>query len=70
MPQMNGLEFLKAKAKEKAIKPIPVIMVTTEGERKNMIEAVKNGAKGYVTKPFTPEMLSQKIVQCLALGSH
>lgn len=66
MPVMDGLTFLKEKQQLSAISDIPVIMVTTEGERRNMIEAVRHGASAYVTKPFTPEALSKKILQCIA----
>lgn len=63
MPNMNGLDMLK---KIVALgKKTPVIMVTTEAEKSNVIEAIKNGAKNYVTKPFTPDVLIGKIKQVI-----
>ena len=64
MPVMNGLEFVKAfRAKDKLT---PVIMVTTESEKTNVLEAIKAGVNNYVVKPFTPEGLSEKINQTIA----
>ena len=65
MPGMSGLEVLKKIKEIEGLESIPVMMVTTEMERANMIAAVKAGAKHYVTKPFTPESLSVRIMQCL-----
>ncbi len=63
MPNCNGLEFL-----QKVVatgRKTPVIMVTTEAEKTNVITAIKTGAKNYVTKPFTPDVLIGKIKQTL-----
>ncbi|MBF0245351.1 MAG: response regulator [Planctomycetes bacterium] len=65
MPNCNGLEFL-----QKVVatgKGTPVIMVTTEAEKTNVITAIKAGAKNYITKPFTPDILAGKIKQTLGL---
>lgn len=59
MPNMNGLEFLK-KFREKN-KGIPFVMVTTESEKESVVEAIKNGASNYVVKPFTPDVLKEKM---------
>ena len=52
MPHVNGLEFLRL-LKESPHKDLPVIMVTTEGGEKTVMEAISFGAKGFIRKPFT-----------------
>ena len=69
MPGMNGYELLKILKKDERFKNIPVMMVTTEGERKNVVKAIQAGAENYLTKPFTPEDLSTKVIECLGLAS-
>jgi len=68
MPGKSGLEVLKIIKGDARTSEIPVMMVTTEIERTNMIEAVKAGATHYLTKPFTPEELSVRIMQCLGVA--
>ncbi len=64
MPNMDGLTFLKTfREKDKAT---PVIMVTTEAEKIRVIEAIKAGVNNYVVKPFTPELLKERIDETLA----
>ncbi|MHC4886492.1 MAG: response regulator, partial [Planctomycetota bacterium] len=63
MPNMNGLEFL-TKVRE-TNKEIPIVMVTTEAEKQNVVTAIKAGANNYIVKPFTPEVLKEKIGQFL-----
>lgn len=63
MPEMNGIEFLRAVKEMPDLAEIPVIMLTTESERRKMIEAIEAGAKHYLTKPFQPETLATKILQ-------
>lgn len=63
MPEMNGIEFLRAVKEMPHLAEIPVIMLTTESERRKMIEAIEAGAKHYLTKPFQPETLATKILQ-------
>ena len=63
MPEMNGIEFLRAVKDKPELAEIPVIMLTTESERRKMIEAIEAGAKHYLTKPFQPETLATKILQ-------
>ena len=65
MPEMNGIEFLRAVKDRPGLSTIPVIMLTTESERRKMIEAIEAGAKHYLTKPFQPETLATKILQCV-----
>ena len=52
MPNVNGLEFLRL-LKESPHKDLPVIMVTTEGGERTVMEAISLGAKGFIRKPFT-----------------
>lgn len=63
MPNCDGLQFLK-KVIDSGHKA-PVIMVTTEAEKSNVVMAIKSGAKNYVTKPFTPDILKTKISQTM-----
>jgi len=68
MPRMTGIEVLRALKADDRFKAIPVMMVTTEVERAKVVEAVSNGAKNYVMKPFSHEDLMAKIMQCLGMG--
>jgi two-component system chemotaxis response regulator CheY len=64
MPNMDGLSFVKAY--RQSDKATPIIMVTTEAEKARVIEAIKAGVNNYVVKPFTPDLLSQRIQETLA----
>ncbi len=64
MPGMSGFELLKAIKKDSLYKDIPVMMVTTEGEKENIVKAVQAGVANYLLKPFTSEELTKKIIQC------
>jgi len=59
MPNMNGLEFV-IKVRE-VDKKTPIIMVTTEGGKKEVITALKAGVNNYIVKPFTPQVLKEKL---------
>ncbi len=63
MPNMDGLTFVKTFRTQN--KTVPVIMVTTESEKSRVIEAIKAGVNNYVIKPFTPDLLSQRINETL-----
>lgn len=63
MPNMDGLTFVKEY--RKTDKTTPIIMVTTESERARVVEAIKAGVNNYVVKPFTPDLLSQRISETL-----
>ena len=65
MPGMNGIDFLQAVKKNNVFRSIPVIMVTTQGEKNSIVKAVQAGAVNYILKPFTPEDLIKKIMQCV-----
>lgn len=61
MPRMSGIELLKAVRTTEEWKDTPFLMVTAEGQKENVIEAVKAKVSNYIVKPFTPETLSEKI---------
>lgn len=61
MPNMDGIEFLRQKSANPAIKSIPVVMITTEAGADILAEAKSLGAKGSIKKPFTPEQVSETL---------
>ncbi len=61
MPNMNGLEFLKAIRSDEDLKELPFLMVTAEAKKENILDAIKSGANNYIVKPFTEEVLQQKL---------
>ncbi|WP_432798390.1 response regulator [Poriferisphaera sp. WC338] len=63
MPNMDGLTFVK-QYRESGRKA-PIIMVTTEAEKMRVVEAIKAGVNNYVVKPFTPDVLSERIKETL-----
>lgn len=61
MPNLDGLEMLKQIRQDDALKHLPVLMVTAEAKKENIIEAAQAGASGYVVKPFTAGTLEEKL---------
>src|SRR5690625_4835997 len=61
MPGMSGIELLRAVRKDSRLKDLPVLMVTAEAKRDQIIEAAQAGVNGYVVKPFTAAVLKEKI---------
>lgn len=61
MPNMDGLEMLKEIRQDDALKELPVLMVTAEAKKENIIAAAQAGANGYVVKPFTAATLEEKL---------
>lgn len=61
MPNMTGIDMLRAIRSDPALKHLPVLMVTAEAKRENIIEAAQAGASGYVVKPFTAGTLDEKL---------
>jgi two-component system, chemotaxis family, chemotaxis protein CheY len=61
MPRMTGLELLQAIRQDPELKDIPFIMITAEAEKDNIILAVQAGVSNFIVKPFTAEVLRQKI---------
>jgi two-component system chemotaxis response regulator CheY len=69
MPVMNGFELLSAVKADADLKHLPVLMVTAEARKEDIVRAAKDGAAGYIVKPFTKATLEekvQKIMQKLA----
>ena len=65
MPNVNGLELLGAMKKDEKLKHIPVLMVTAEARKEDILLAAQLGAAGYVVKPFTKAILEDKVVYIL-----
>ncbi|PHM73748.1 chemotaxis response regulator CheY [Xenorhabdus kozodoii] len=61
MPNIDGLELLKAIRSEEQLAALPVLMVTAEAKKENIIAAAQAGASGYVVKPFTAATLEEKL---------
>ena len=61
MPNMSGIELLKAIRADAALKHLPVMMITAEAKKENIIEAATAGASGYIVKPFTAATLAEKL---------
>ena len=66
MPGMPGLELLREVRSDPATKKLPVLMVTAEAKREQIVEAAQAGVNGYVVKPFTAQTLKEKIDKILA----
>ena len=69
MPGLSGYDVLKKLKEEKEYCKIPVMMVTTESEKENIVAAIQAGAINYLTKPFTMEELMKKILECFGKGT-
>ncbi len=61
MPEMGGLDLVKALKADPARSGIPILMVTTRGAKEDLVQAIQAGVANYVLKPFTPELLKEKI---------
>ncbi|GAO37471.1 chemotaxis protein CheY [Sulfuricella sp. T08] len=61
MPNMTGIELLQAIRADDTLKHLPVLMVTAEAKKENIIAAAQAGASGYVVKPFTAAVLEEKL---------
>lgn len=61
MPNMTGIDLLRAIRADAALKHLPVLMVTAEAKKENIVEAAQAGASGYVVKPFTAATLDEKL---------
>jgi two-component system chemotaxis response regulator CheY len=62
MPEMSGLELIQAVRGNDALKKTPVLMITTNSAKEEVVEALKAGVNNYLVKPFTPETLKEKIL--------
>jgi len=61
MPNMDGLALLQSIRADESLKKLPVLMVTAEGKKENIVAAAQAGASGYVVKPFTAATLDEKL---------
>lgn len=61
MPNMDGLQLLKSIRSAPALKHLPVLMITAEAKKENIIAAAQAGASGYIVKPFTAATLAEKL---------
>lgn len=61
MPGMQGIDLLRAVRADPHLKALPVLMVTAEAKREQIVEAAQAGVNGYVVKPFTAQTLKEKI---------
>lgn len=61
MPKMSGIDLLKAVRANSKLSSMPVLLVTAEAKRQQIIEAAQAGVNGYIIKPFTAETLKEKL---------
>ncbi len=61
MPDMNGFQACRAITSDAATKDIPIILVSSKGEKTDKLWGAEQGAKGYVTKPYTPDQLLSQL---------
>jgi two-component system chemotaxis response regulator CheY len=66
MPGMAGLDLLRAVRADPKLAKLPVLLVTAEAKREQIVEAARAGVNGYVVKPFTAQTLKDKIEKILA----
>jgi two-component system chemotaxis response regulator CheY len=66
MPNMTGIDLLRNIRADAKLKHLPVLMVTAEAKKENIIEAAQAGASGYVVKPFTAATLDEKLKKIFA----
>ena len=65
MPNMNGFDLLKAVKADESLKHLPVLMVTAEARKEDIVLAAQSGAAGYIVKPFTKATLEEKVQKIL-----
>ena len=65
MPNMNGFDLLRAIRADDSLKALPVLMVTAEAKKEDIITAAQAGASGYIVKPFTKATLEEKLTKIL-----
>ncbi len=65
MPNMNGFELLSQVRADAALKHLPVLMITAEARKEDIVMAAQGGASGYIVKPFTKATLEEKVTKIL-----
>jgi len=66
MPGMQGIDLLKAVRADESLQNIPVLMVTAEQKKEQIVEAAQAGVNGYIVKPFTALILKEKLEKIFA----
>ena len=66
MPEMNGIEFVRAIRAMDGMSAVPILMVTTNAAKADIVEALRAGVNNYVVKPFTPDTMREKIDSVIA----
>lgn len=61
MPNMQGIDLLRAIRSDAQLRHLPVLMVTAENKKENILEAAQAGVNGYIVKPFTADVLKEKL---------
>jgi two-component system chemotaxis response regulator CheY len=61
MPEMSGIDLLRAMRSDEALKNIPVLMVTAEAKKENILAAIQAGVNNYIVKPFNAQTLQEKL---------
>jgi two-component system chemotaxis response regulator CheY len=69
MPSMGGLELVKALRADPRTAKTPILMVTTRSVKEDILQAVEAGVSSYILKPFTPQVLKEKLDQISSLAS-
>ncbi|MBE2241567.1 MAG: chemotaxis response regulator CheY [Burkholderiaceae bacterium] len=65
MPNMNGFELLQAIKADETLEHLPVLMVTAEARKEDIVRAAQQGAAGYIVKPFTKATLEEKVAKIM-----
>jgi two-component system, chemotaxis family, chemotaxis protein CheY len=65
MSAMDGLELVRQIQGVESAKGVPIVMITTEAGEARVIQAISNGAKGYIRKPFTPDQIKERVIPLL-----
>lgn len=65
MPEMDGLTFVKTLRQKDQFKDTPILMITTEAAKEDILTALRSGVNNYVVKPFTPDTLQEKVFKLL-----
>ena len=63
MPKLKGIDLLRKVRASDKLKDTPFLMVTAEGYKENVLEAIKTGVSGYIVKPFSPAALEEKLAK-------
>jgi two-component system chemotaxis response regulator CheY len=69
MPEMDGLTYVKAVRGKDQFKETPILMITTEAAKEDILTALRSGVNNYVVKPFTPDTLQEKVFKLLGLST-